>query len=38
MRASAATAQYARVRADELNFLAPGDPPFIITTEHVIVA
>ena len=37
MRASAATAQYARVRADEPNFIAPGDPPFIITTEHVIV-
>ena len=37
MRASAATAQYARVRADEPNFIAPGDAPFIITTEHVIV-
>jgi uncharacterized protein (TIGR02118 family) len=37
MRASAATAQYARVRADEANFLAPGDAPFIITREHVIV-
>ena len=37
MRASAATAEYARVRADEANFIAP-DPPFIITREHVIVA
>ncbi len=37
MRASAATAQYARTRADEPNFIAPGDPAFIITTEHVIV-
>jgi uncharacterized protein (TIGR02118 family) len=37
MRASAGTAQYARVRADEPNFIAPGDAPFIITTEHVIV-
>lgn len=37
MRASAATAEYARVRADEANFITP-DPPFIITTEHVIVA
>jgi uncharacterized protein (TIGR02118 family) len=36
MRASAATAEYARVRADEPNFIAP-DPPFIITREHVIV-
>lgn len=37
MRASAATPQYASVRADEPNFLAPGDPSFIITKEHVIV-
>jgi uncharacterized protein (TIGR02118 family) len=37
MRASATTAQYARTRADEPGFLAPGGPPFIITTEHVIV-
>jgi uncharacterized protein (TIGR02118 family) len=37
MRASAATAQYACTRADEPNFIAPGDPPFIITTAHVIV-
>jgi uncharacterized protein (TIGR02118 family) len=37
MRASAGTAQYARVRADEPNFIAPGDAPFIITTEHVII-
>ncbi len=37
MRASAATAEYARVRDDEANFIAP-DPPFIITKEHVIVA
>jgi uncharacterized protein (TIGR02118 family) len=37
MRASAATTQYARVRVDEPNFIAPGEPPFIITTEHVIV-
>jgi uncharacterized protein (TIGR02118 family) len=36
MRASAATAEYARVRADEANFITP-DPPFIITREHVIV-
>src|SRR5262249_52930742 len=37
MRASARTDEYARVRADEPNFIAP-DPPFIITREHVIVA
>jgi uncharacterized protein (TIGR02118 family) len=37
MRASARTPEYVRVRADEANFLAPGDAPFIITREHVIV-
>ena len=37
MRASATTAEYARTRADEPNFIAAGDSPFIITTEHVIV-
>ena len=37
MRASAATAQYALVRADEPNFIAPGELPIIITTEHVIL-
>jgi len=36
MRASALTAEYTRVRADEPNFVAP-EPPFIITREHVIV-
>lgn len=35
MRAAARTPEYARTRADEPNFLAP-EPPFIITTEHVI--
>ena len=37
MRASAATAQYGVVRADEPNFIAPGELPIIITTEHVIL-
>ncbi len=37
MRLSAATAEYARVRADEANFIT-ADPPFIITKERVIVA
>jgi len=36
MRASAATGDYARVRADEANFIT-ANPPFIITREHVIV-
>jgi uncharacterized protein (TIGR02118 family) len=37
MRASATTVEYAATRADEANFLAPGDAPFIITREHVVV-
>ena len=36
MRASAASPEYARVRADEAHFIT-ADPPFIITREHVIV-
>jgi uncharacterized protein (TIGR02118 family) len=36
MRASARSPEYARVRADEPNFITAG-PPFIITREHVIV-
>ena len=37
MRESATTPEYARTRADEVNFIAPGRLPFIITKEHVIV-
>lgn len=37
MRTSAMTPEYARTRADEANFIAPGALPFIITKEHVIV-
>ncbi|HET7875351.1 MAG TPA: EthD family reductase, partial [Methylomirabilota bacterium] len=37
MRVSATTPEYARVRADEANFLAPVPSPFIIATEHVIL-
>ena len=37
MRASATTAEYARVRADEANFIT-ANPPFIITREHAIIA
>ncbi|OLB00773.1 MAG: hypothetical protein AUH09_02960 [Candidatus Rokubacteria bacterium 13_2_20CM_70_12] len=37
MRVSATTPEYARVRADEANFITP-DPPFIITKEHPIIA
>jgi len=38
MRESATTPEYARTRADEVNFIAPGRLPFIITKEHSIVA
>jgi len=37
MRASAASPEYARTRADEPNFIAPGPIPVIITREHVII-
>ncbi len=37
MRLSATTEAYARTRADEPNFITPGDIPLIITKEHVIV-
>ena len=37
MRQSATTAEYARTRADEPNFVAPGEIATILTTEHVIV-
>ena len=36
MRVSATTPEYARVRADEANFIT-REPPFIITKEHVII-
>lgn len=38
MRTSATTPEYDRTRADEVNFIAPGKLPVIITKEHVIVA
>ena len=38
MRESAKTDAYARTRADEANFIAPGELPFIITREHVVIA
>jgi uncharacterized protein (TIGR02118 family) len=37
MRESATTPEYARTRADEVNFIASGRLLFIITKEHVIV-
>ena len=37
MRESARSDEYARTRADEPNFLPPGDPDTVIATEHVIV-
>ena len=38
MRESARTDAYARTRADEANFIAPGELPFIIAREHVVIA
>jgi uncharacterized protein (TIGR02118 family) len=38
MRHSATTQEYARTRADEARFLASGDMPVILTTEHVILS
>jgi len=37
MRQAAATPEYARTREDEPRFIAAGDSPAILTTEHVIV-
>jgi len=37
MRHSATTDEYARTRADEANFIAPGAMATILTTEHVIL-
>jgi len=37
MRAGASTPEYAATRADEKNFLPPGELPIIIAREHVIV-
>jgi uncharacterized protein (TIGR02118 family) len=37
MRQSATTQEYVATRADESNFVAPGDMPIILTVEHLIV-
>jgi uncharacterized protein (TIGR02118 family) len=37
LRAAATSPDYAAVLADRAGFLAPGQPPFIVTREHVIV-
>jgi len=38
LRAAASSPEYAAAVADRANFLAAGEPPFIVTREHVIVA
>ena len=38
LRAAAASPEYAAAVADRPRFLGPGEPPFIVTREHVIVA
>jgi len=37
LRAATSSPEWARLRADEDNFVAPGPVAFIVTTEHVIV-
>jgi uncharacterized protein (TIGR02118 family) len=37
LRSATSTPGWARVRADEINFVQPEPAAFIITTEHVIV-
>ncbi len=37
LRAATSSPEWARLRADEENFVAPGAVAFIVTTEHVIV-
>jgi hypothetical protein len=38
LRVAATSPDYAAAIADRAGFLAPGQPPFIVTQEHVIVA
>lgn len=38
LRAATETPEWARAKADDPNFIAPGPVTFIVTTEHVIVA
>jgi uncharacterized protein (TIGR02118 family) len=38
LRAAASSPDYAAAVADRAGFLAPGQPPFILTQEHIIVA
>lgn len=38
LRAATATPEWGRTKADDEHFIAPGPVPFIITTEHVIIA
>jgi uncharacterized protein (TIGR02118 family) len=37
LKAAAGSAEYRALVADRAGFLAPGEPPFILTREHVIV-
>jgi uncharacterized protein (TIGR02118 family) len=38
LRAATTTPAWDRAKADDVNFIAPGPLPFIITTEHPIIA
>jgi uncharacterized protein (DUF1330 family) len=37
LRTAAASAEYKAMVADRAQFLAPGQPPFLLTKEYVIV-
>jgi uncharacterized protein (TIGR02118 family) len=37
LKAASGSAEYKALVADRTNFLAPGQPPFILTTEYVVV-
>lgn len=38
LRATTATREWERMKADDANSLVPGPIPFIVTTEHVVIA
>jgi hypothetical protein len=38
LRAAGGSAEYKALVADRANLLAPGQPPFLLTTEYVVVA
>jgi hypothetical protein len=37
LKAAGGSPEYKALVADRVNFLAPGQPPFLLTTEYVVV-